>query len=115
MRNNQAAHYKNVQRLSQSRLPINIISFTLWSFTINFNNLTPNYDLKETCICKYNGHGTVNRKEMCPINTNTYPNNDPKNPFDEFNFFSASAINCIAFCSLSAIFYVKISWKLQFY
>jgi hypothetical protein len=56
MKDNQAEYYTNVQRLSQSRLPINIISFTLWSFTINFNNLTPNYDLKETWIWKYKGH-----------------------------------------------------------
>lgn len=33
----------------------------------------------------------------------THPKSDPKNPFEEFSFFSASAISCRAFCSLSAI------------
>lgn len=33
----------------------------------------------------------------------THPNSEPKNPLDVVNFFSASAINCNAFCSLSAI------------
>lgn len=37
------------------------------------------------------------------INTLYYPKRDPRNPFDELSFFSASAINCIAFCSLSAM------------
>lgn len=41
----------------------------------------------------------------------TYPNKEPKNPLDEFNFFSASAINCRAFCSLSAISYFCIKNK----
>ena len=36
----------------------------------------------------------------------TYPNIDPKKDFDDFNFFSASSINWIAFCSWSAIVYV---------
>lgn len=38
-----------------------------------------------------------------PINLFTHPNSEPKNPLDGVNFFSASAINCNAFCSLSAI------------
>lgn len=34
----------------------------------------------------------------------THPNNELRNPFEFVNFFSASAINWSAFCSLSAIF-----------
>lgn len=42
-----------------------------------------------------------------------YPNSDPKKPFDELSFFSASAINCNAFCSLSAmIIHVKLNFFL---
>lgn len=37
-----------------------------------------------------------------------YPNRDPRKPFDEVSFFSASAISCIAFCSTSAILKTKI-------
>lgn len=35
--------------------------------------------------------------------SSTHPKREPKKPLEEVSFFSASAINCIAFCSLSAI------------
>lgn len=54
----------------------------------------------------------IDRRKSCQFlmnkKTPTHPNNEPKNPFDEFNFFSASAINCNAFCSLSAIIFTEI-------
>lgn len=36
----------------------------------------------------------------------SYPKRDPRKPFEEVSFFSASAISCIAFCSASAILQV---------
>lgn len=33
----------------------------------------------------------------------SYPNSWPKNPLDDVNFFSASAMSCTALASLSAI------------
>lgn len=47
---------------------------------------------------------SIFHKFACEKKNNTHPNNEPKNPFEVVNFFSASAISCKAFCSLSAIF-----------
>lgn len=46
----------------------------------------------------------------------TYPNNDPKNPWADLSFLSASATNSMPFCSLSAILFNKkfFSWMINF-
>ena len=100
-------HHDDQQLLGEEQLPRRRpvqLETTFWPFYTGLqlvgniqwlHQLWTTHFANETKIY-YNG-----RTDMC---FKTYPpKRDPKKLFPEFNFFSASAISCAAFCSLSAI------------
>lgn len=48
-------------------------------------------------------HMIMTEQVSCRCVVDFYPNSEPKNPLEEFSFFSASSINSRPFASLSAI------------
>lgn len=66
---------------------------------ISFLSLSPKMHYRGVVLNEF----YLAHNRLVSINLFTHPNSEPKNPLDGVSFFSASAINCNAFCSLSAI------------